>query len=386
MRIAVVCNNLHIGGVQKALCSMLHSLSLKNDVTLFVFCKKGEYLENIPENVKVIEPDSAYKYIGATKYDVISPVSKLLRAFFATVTKLFGRKYAIWLMGLTQKKIEDFDIAISYLHSPSDKVFYGGCNEFTLKHIKADKKITFLHCDFEKIGANTNYNKKIYSQFDKIAACSKGCLESFVSAFPDLSDKCLVSENFHDFEQIKKLSDEFSPDLPEDKINILSVARLGREKGIDRAALAISNLPENIRNKIRYHIVGDGIEREKIKDIIIKNNLENTVIMYGEKQNPYPFMKNADLLLIPSVSEAAPLVIDECASLGTPVASTKTSSAIQMIQDRGFGFVCENSQKGIEQMLCDILSEPDVICKKSEFLKTHLFDNKNAIITLESLL
>ena len=46
--------------------------------------------------------------------------------------------------------------------------------------------------------------------------------------------------------------------------------------------------------------------------------------------NPYGYIKAADLLLIPSYNEAAPLVIGEAAGLETPILSTETSSAKEM--------------------------------------------------------
>ena len=44
-------------------------------------------------------------------------------------------------------------------------------------------------------------------------------------------------------------------------------------------------------------------------------------------ENPYGYMRAADVLLIPSFSEAAPMVIHESALLGTPILTTETSSA-----------------------------------------------------------
>ena len=78
-------------------------------------------------------------------------------------------------------------------------------------------------------------------------------------------------------------------------------------------------------------------------NVSYENNLENIVTMLGEKANPYPYIKKADMLLISSVSEAAPMVIGESAFLGTPILSTRTSSAKEMIEEKGYGWVCENS-------------------------------------------
>ena len=67
-------------------------------------------------------------------------------------------------------------------------------------------------------------------------------------------------------------------------------------------------------------------------------------------------MRGADLLLISSFHEAAPMVIDEAACLGLPTLSVKTTSCDEMLKD--CGLVCENSQEGIGEALADIITDP----------------------------
>ena len=173
-RILIVNNNMHIGGVQKALVNLLWNIRDRYDVTLLLFSKEGECYKDIPPEITVMTVKSAYRYLGLTRDDTHSMRDKLGRGFFAAITRIFGRKYAIALMGIGQRKLQGFDAAISYLHNAGDKLFYGGCNEFVLRCVNAKKKITFLHCDFEKIHAASPYNARIYQQYDRIAACSLG--------------------------------------------------------------------------------------------------------------------------------------------------------------------------------------------------------------------
>ena len=147
-KILIINNNLHIGGVQKALVNLLWSIQDQYDITLLLFYKGGALLPELPEKVKVLSAGGAWRYLGMTRDDVQTLADKLGRAFFAAVTRLLGRKYAVPLMSLGQKKLKDYDVAISYLHNGGDKVFYGGCNDFVLKAVDAKKKMTFLHCDY----------------------------------------------------------------------------------------------------------------------------------------------------------------------------------------------------------------------------------------------
>lgn len=371
-RILIVNNNLCMGGVQKALISLLWNIRSDADVTLLLFYKAGELLEELPPEIKVITPDSAYRYLGMPGSQAKTLGQKLGRSFYAAITRLLGRHRAVKLMGLGQKKLTGYDVAVSYLHNGGDRVFYGGCNDFVLKHVEAKKKITFLHCDYSLCGAQTARNAKQYARFDRIAACSRGCADVFIEANPHLEEKVRVVCNCHRFKYIREKAEAAAVTLPSDRLNIVTVARLGKEKGVERAVQAIARLGSD-RERLHYYIIGDGIERPRIEAIIEKEGLQEQVTLCGQMQDPYGYMQAADLLLIPSRSEAAPLVIGEAACLGTPVLSTMTSSAREMLTATGYGRVCENSTEGIRDGLRAALARqlppvPGALCSNDEAL------------------
>lgn len=384
-KILIVNNNMHIGGVQKALVSLLWCIQDQYDVTLLLLHKGGEYMKELPPGVRVITIRSAYRYLGMTKYDTYSLGDKLGRGFFGAVTRLLGRRCAIALMGLGQKRLEGYDAAISYLHNSGDRVFYGGCNDFVLKHTSAAKKITFLHCDYEGCGANTSINRTQYARFDRIIACSKGCGDRFLQAVPELADKLSVIPNCHRFDDIQKKAAQAPVALTEGRCNIVTVARLGKEKGVERALRVIARLGP-MKEKLHYYIVGDGIQRPLLQQIIKEEALEDTVTLCGKLENPYGYIQAADLLLIPSYSEAAPLVIGEAASLGTPVLSMETSSAIEMIEHCGLGWVCENSEAAMKDALEALLKEPSALEEKRKLLKNKDWDNEASVARFEQIL
>ena len=85
------------------------------------------------------------------------------------------------------------------------------------------------------------------------------------------------------------------------------------------------------------------------------------ITFYGNQANPYPYIKQADLLLIPSLHEAAPVVIDEAICLGWPIFSTETISAKEMILDRKVGFVCKNDQESLTESLQKVLMDKEQV-------------------------
>ena len=377
-RILIVNSNMHIGGVQKALINLLWCIRDQYDITLLLFHKGGACLQDLPPEIKVITPSSAYRYLGITRYDAVGLWDKLGRGWFGAITRLFGRKYAIRLMALGQKKLKGYDVAISYLHNSAEKMFYGGCNDFVLRHVDAAKKVAFLHCDYELCGANTRENAKQYGQFDVIAACSQGCADSFLKVQPQMAEKIRIVPNCHRFEDIQKKAREASVVLPKEKIHIVTVARFGKEKGVERALRVISRLGA-YKDKIHYYLIGDGIQKPLLDQIIKNNRLDGVVTLCGMLENPYGYIQAADLLLIPSYSEAAPLVIGEAAALGTPILSTQTSSAKEMIEQTGFGWVCENSEDAMLSALEALLAAPAALEDAKKRLSENLPTNEMAV-------
>ncbi len=383
-KILIANNNLHIGGVQKALVNLLWSIRGQYDITLLLFSKSGEYLTELPPDIKIIVPKSGYSFLGMSRGDTCGFMEKLGRSFYAAITRVFGRKYAIGLMSMGQKKLEAYDVAISYMHNAGNKAFNGGCNDFVLKHVSARKKIAFLHCDYSNCGANTPENNKMYARFDAIAACSRGCADSFIRANPELADKVRLVYNCHQFERIRAMAEDAAIILPEGKINILTVARFGKEKSVTRAIEALGKLTE-LRERYHYYIIGDGIQRPQVEQLIKEFHLEDNVTLLGEMSNPYGYMKAADLLLMSSISEAAPMVIGESASLGTPILSTETSSAVEMIEDTGFGWVCENNVEALADALSGILRSGEKIWDKKDYLSDIELNNDLAVAQFEDL-
>ena len=354
-KILIVNNNLHIGGVQKALINLLWNIRDRYDITLLLFSRSGELLEELPPDIRVICPSGAWRYLGMTRDDVHSLRDRIGRALFAAITRVFGRKYAVSLMSLGQRKYAGYDAAISYLHNSGDKVFYGGCNDFVLKHVRANKKITFLHCDYLHCGADTPDNGRQYAKFDTIAACSQGCADAFLKAHPELKERVCVVRNCHRFDQIREAAQADPQTLKAGKVNIATVARLGKEKGVERALRVIAQLGP-LRERMHYYVIGDGVQRKLLQQLIRELELSDVVTLCGQQKNPYGYIKAADLLLIPSYSEAAPLVIGEAAALGTPILSVETSSAREMIAETGYGWVCDNSEEDMRNALVGFLA------------------------------
>ncbi len=379
-KIIIVNNNMKVGGVQKSLYNLLWSVSDRYEITLYLFSRTGEYVDRLPSNVRVVSCNSLFRYLGVSQSECGKRLwDRLIRGFLAMLCKLFGRPFVISIMALSQKTLpEKYDIAISYLQNGNLKSFYGGVNEFVLQKIIAKQKIAFLHCDYCNCGANNAPNNRLYYLFDKIAACSDGCRGAFIKTVPALKDKCITVKNFHRHQRIKKLSLENPVIYEAGKFHVVVVGRLAHEKAVDRAIKAAAYGIAK-RLPISLHIIGDGSRAKALKELAVSLNLQNVVYFYGEQRNPYRFMTNADLLLVTSYHEAAPMVIDEARIIGLPVLTPATTSSEEMVLDSRCGWVCENSQEGINKSLTEILNNASRLKQIKASLKDNSADNTEAL-------
>ena len=378
-KLLIVNNNMKIGGVQKSLYNLLWSVSDQYDITLLLFAPVGDYMDNLPERVRVCSCTSLFRYLGVGQGDCAGSLrDRLLRGFLACICKLFGRGAVMPLLLRSQKPLPGhYDCAISYLQNGSPRHFYGGVNEFVLEKTDATQKVAFLHCDYLQCGVNCEENNKAYRAFDLIAACSDGCRRSFVQALPELAQKCVTVPNFHRYGKIRELSQQTPYCYPAGALHVVMVGRLAHEKGIDRALRALACVRgQGIAAML--HLVGSGPKEQELRALAQTLSLADAVIFHGSQSNPYRFMRNADLLLMTSFHEAAPMVIDEACCLGLPVLSTATTSTQEMILRRGCGWVCENDQTALNAALAALLKEPARIHALRARLSEAQFSNEGA--------
>ena len=384
-KILIVNNNLKVGGVQKALYNLLWEIEGKYDITLCLFSENGEYADKLPSSVKVVKVRGLYRYLGLSQGEC-GGLSALVRGACVVACRLIGRRKTLKLLSKRQPSLDKkYDCAISYLHNGRAKSFYGGTQDFVLNCVNADKKVAFLHCDYRNCGADNSENNSDMRKFDRIAACSDGCREAFLSVLPELSDKCVTVRNCHRFPEVRTMA-ENDPILYDEKYtNILVVARLSHEKAVDRAIIALfETLKKGYSAKL--HIVGGGAMAAQLADLAADLGVSDNVIFYGEQENPYRYMKNADFLFISSYHEAAPMVIDEARSLGLPVLTVSTTSSFDMVETPACGWVCENSQEAMNAALERIVSDKDSIAEVKARLKNTCLSNEQALSQFAELI
>lgn len=352
-RVLFVCDNLHIGGIQKALINMLDSLSSSNEysITLFLINGKGDMLDSVSDKIVIRGGGKLISVLGATKNELRAcPVLYVWKSFLVLLSKLVSKNIAFKIASINSQIEDIYDISVSFSH-PSVKHSLVSCSpEFVLSKTKAKRKICFVHCDYSEMSNRDLYTDEIYRQFDCIACCSRSVKERFLGVLPELSCRTYVVRNFYDlsFKNRSLLEKPFVFDSM--YVNVICVARLTSEKGVSRL---IQALFETNRNDIRIYLIGDGPARDGLVKMVREYGLSSQVYFLGEDKSPAKYMVDADYLILPSFQEAAPMVFDEAKIMGLPIITTATTSATEMVGEK-WGVVCENSLQGLIDVLCKI--------------------------------
>ena len=334
----LIPNHAH-GGAEKVLVNLVNNMDkTKFDVTV-------QTLFDVGVNRQYLNSD--VKYIGGFK--------RMPRGN-TYVMKLFSPEK------LYKHFIRDnYDIIVSYLEGPTARIVSGCTNPNT-------KLVSWIHIEqhTKELASKSfrSYKEALdcYSKFDRTVCVSDTVKNDFESIF-DTKKPVEVLYNTNESEKIKKLSDEKVDDVnfSKDIINIISVAKIVPSKGYDRLMKIHKKLiGKNIKNHI--YILGIGEEKEKYEKYLTENNLTDTFTFLGYRDNPYKYVKKADLYVCSSRREGFSTAVTEALIVGTPVVSTNCSGAYELLgENNEYGIVTENDEDALYEGIKKMLTTPDLL-------------------------
>ncbi|BAZ46575.1 glycosyl transferase, group 1 family protein [Chondrocystis sp. NIES-4102] len=153
------------------------------------------------------------------------------------------------------------------------------------------------------------------------------------------------------------------PQEKDNEIRLISIARLVSKKGLKYSIQAVAQLIPRYPN-LEYQIIGDGILKSELQQLIQQLNVVKNIKLLGWKQQPEiaTLLAQADIILAPSVTsetgdcEGIPVSLMEAMARGLPVISTYHSGIPELIQDGISGYLLpekdiDNLAIKIEQLL-----------------------------------
>jgi len=136
--------------------------------------------------------------------------------------------------------------------------------------------------------------------------------------------------------------------LPENAWKILGLGRLVEKKGFFQLIESFTRLPEEVKGRpIHLIIVGSGPEEKKLRELARQGGVSDRVHWTGWQSDPDPYYALADLFVCPSLHEPLGNVILEAWSNETPVLSTMTHGALELIEDNINGLLIPCGEPGI---------------------------------------
>ena len=130
--------------------------------------------------------------------------------------------------------------------------------------------------------------------------------------------------------------------IHENKILILLVARLIREKGILEFCQAARILKEKYKDNVHFVVIGD-IDRGNPSHLSwddLNEFRQSSIVQFtGHLDEPQPFFAASDIYCLPSYREGLPVTIMEAMSSGLPVITTDSPGCRETIDNGVSGFL-----------------------------------------------
>jgi glycosyltransferase involved in cell wall biosynthesis len=149
---------------------------------------------------------------------------------------------------------------------------------------------------------------------------------------------------------------------------IIGVGRLEEQKDFLTLIKAFALLKE--KRPARLMILGEGAERPRLEGLIQELNLKEDVWLPGFVDNPYAYMKQADVFVLSSAFEGLPTVLIEAMALGTPVVATDCESGPrEILEAANYGsLVPTQNPEVLAKAIDKTLSQPRTSVEPSKML------------------
>ncbi len=332
--------SLDLGGIEKALINLTNQLIKRGyEITIVLERKQGIFLEELNPKIQVIE----YK-ASENKNKIIRKIINLSKRIQFMLK--YKNKYDFSACFATYSNVASFTSRVA----SKNCCLWGHADYLTLFDNEEEKMKKF-------------FKEKKYNKFKNVIFVSKEGRESFVKVFPEMELKTQVCNNIIDNEKIVKLSNEpIEQKKDENKVTFINVGRHDeKQKRLTRIIEVAKKLKQE-EKQFEVWLIGDGKDSEFYKELVKKEKLEDVILFLGKKQNPYPYYKMSDCVILTSDYEGYPVVFLESFVLNKPIITTKVSDYEEV--EQGFGLVTDKDEEDIYQKMKQFIEQGFVPKKK----------------------
>lgn len=363
-KIALFIPSLRGGGAERVWVTLANEFAKRSyDVDLLLAEKAGPYLELVSDKVNIVDFQKGrvltslfplVRYLKKNK-----PVALLSAMNHANLV-------AIWASLIARTKTK---VVVSVRYSMRN---YGSSASQIKKMFEKLLVVVFFRFAHAittvSKGVKTKTTEIIPKQQDKIFTIYNPILE------PGLQ-KQMLQKATHPW-----LNEPGKPNKPP---VVLAAGRLAKVKGYDMLIQAFAKVKSTADGKLI--ILGEGNQRRELQNLINNLNLENDVDLFGFVDNPFPFMKQADLFVLSSSNEGLPGALVQAMACGTPVVATDcTYGPSEILEEGKWGILVPvgDSDKMAEAILRSLkkTEHPDVAVRAAFFNVSNCVDRYIDII------
>ena len=385
--------SMFIGGAERSLLGLLEAIDYtQHDVSLFLYRHEGEFLAYIPDQVNLLPPMKEYG-----TFDV--PIRSLLfsrrwrfglarlisKVALKTHCLISGEKKGVWmsmqytaryLLPLLPEIPGEYDLGVMFL----------GVADPLIHKVKAKKKVTWCHTDYDTLYPNKGMDRKTYEAVDHVVFVSDACREKMTRFYPALTDKTRVIENILGEKLLLQQAEVPVKDMPhlDDGYRLLSIGRFSEAKNFDN----VPNICKSLLDAglhVKWYLIGYGGDEELIRQKILEAGMEEHVILLGKKENPYPYIKACDLYVQPSRYEGKCVTVREAQTLGKPVVITRYATSASQLEEGVDGVIVPMDNEGCAEGIAVLLRNPEEMARLSDCCQQRDYTNAAEIGKLYAL-
>ena len=340
IRILFFIENLTEGGAEKVLRNLVnHMDQTKFDIT-----------------VQTVWPCDASKYlVSGIRYKSMYSSKNRINQLRYRAEAASGLAYTIHIR-------DDYDIECAYLEMGATKIMASSTN-------KKAKKLAWVHVDLTKAVKDAHaYAEKAapwYEKFNQVICVSQNVKERFDELYNNRFDSKVLYNVIDDDAIREKSLLPLTAGCQKKRFTVLSVGRFSPQKRFMRLLQAHKRLlDEGIDHDI--WLLGDGAERPMLEKYVSDNDLQGSVWMSGFIENPYPFMREADLLACSSIYEGFSTFMTEGVILGKPIVATDVSGMRELFGNSEYGLIVQDDDEAFYRGLKRMITEP---CCREQYAK-----------------
>lgn len=307
IRLLVCGSSLEGGGSERQLWQLLCKLDRQRfRPDLFLLYRRGVYLDRLPHDLRITafddqQPDPRPYWPGRISHMQVAALRTAAREFSSEI--VYDRTYHSTL--LTAAAFPPGSIPrVSVIVSPPSRDFERSEKRF--RHVKR-----WLL-------------RRAYRSAASVIAVSRETADDAAEYYRLDRSRIHVFSNPVDMEAVERGATEvLSSPLAGNRIAV--IGRMTAEKGHATALrvlaqlLSLPNASEFNASSLELDFIGDGPLRSELESQADTLGIRSRVHFHGYQTNPYPYMRQAACVYIPSSYEGFPNVALETLALGTPL-------------------------------------------------------------------